>query len=214
MPVHETSRSKCPSDHRSCETLGPRKTSHLSADFRSAAASATSDADCYVHRMFDIDVVSDPVSNFSVDGWISNDAYSRLTAFDESLVKPALVLADRVNLYTVRVDFDRTTAAAAFENKNMPMRFLHAFASVCRAGDLELLETLGLDQKFLPTADELSLFSSSTPRDKQWWKAVGKFEKKYSGPIVDYRTSFHRILRQRHEDLEAPHLQPRLPPVS
>jgi hypothetical protein len=152
--------------------------------------------------MFEIEVVSDPVANFSVDGWLSNDRYKALTQFDETLVKPALLLADRATLYTRRVDFSKSTDAAAFENSNMPMRFLHAFAAVCAGGE-DTLKLLGLEHAKLPSTKELAIFANQPPIDDEWWKAVGAFEKKYSQQILDYRDGFHAILRTRHFDLES-----------
>jgi hypothetical protein len=152
--------------------------------------------------MFEIEVVSDPVANFSVDGWVANDRYKAMTQFDESLVKPALLLADKATLYTMRVDFSRSTDAAAHENSNMPMRFLHAFAAICSAGP-DTLELVGLGQSKLPSRRELAIFTKGHTVGDEWWDAVSKFEKKYKQQILDYRDGFHAILTARHFDLES-----------
>ncbi|MER3387941.1 MAG: hypothetical protein RIC81_06920 [Microcella pacifica] len=152
--------------------------------------------------MFEMDVVSDPIGNISVDGWVSNDKYKAITEFDESLIKPALLLADCATLYTMRVDFSRSTDAEAFANSNMPMRFLHSFAAVCEA-DEPTLQLLGLNRSTLPSRSELALFGRDKELDEEWWEAVSNFEKKYKEQILDYRSGFHKILRARHFDLES-----------
>lgn len=158
--------------------------------------------------MFEIDVVSEPTSAFSVDGIIENDDFASLARYDESLVKPALLLADHVNLATARVDMMRMTKADAFENNRMPMRFLHRYAWLSKDRDQESLRILGLTQSALASAADLAPFTSgASPADPGWWDQVGAFEIKYKEQIMLYRRALGEILAQRWRDLQSTELE-------
>jgi hypothetical protein len=70
--------------------------------------------------VFEIDVVSEPSANFSMGGIVRNEDIASVTKYDEGLIKPALLVADKVRLITLREDIAAFVVADAWENSGAP----------------------------------------------------------------------------------------------
>lgn len=149
--------------------------------------------------MFELDVISEPGESFGVDGTIPNKKYSELTRYDEMLIKPALILADRVRLFTMREDLIRITESNAFQNTRMPPRFIGYFVHLSLSPDSEVLKLLGLSEKDLASKEDAKRYLESGFDD-----GLEFMFSNYDEQIMKYQIAFGSILKRRWDDLHSP----------
>jgi hypothetical protein len=149
--------------------------------------------------LFEVDVVSDPSFAYATSGALPNEHYQSITSYDESLVKPALLVADSVRLVTIRNDIVRFETANAFENSRMPMRYILAFAYLSVNRHPEDLAALGLTEHNL--ADPVDAHRLVDADEKI--EPLQAFAKKYGDRIHQYQVAFARVLRRRVADLRS-----------
>jgi hypothetical protein len=145
--------------------------------------------------VFEIDVVSEPSANFAMGGMIRNEDIASVTKYDEGLIKPALLVADKVRLITLREDIAAFVVADAWENSGMPLRYIRAFAHMCLQRDKADYGRLGLRESDLASQDDARALMDA--RSGQ----LEAFENKYENQILKYQQAFAAILRQRRDDL-------------
>jgi hypothetical protein len=150
--------------------------------------------------MFEVEVVSDPAIAYSTRGRVLNEDYAMITSYDEALVKPALLVADRVRLTTMRRDMVQFESAGALANSRMPMRYILAFASLSRYGSPEDLASANLQRQDLAETNDADTLLDMEKFDIARLEA---FAQKYDEQIFKYQSAFAAILRKRVADLNS-----------
>jgi len=118
-----------------------------------------------------------------------------LTSYDVSLVKPALLFADKVNLVSYRIDLQATVVSDAFRNSQMPMRYVCAYAALTLRNDEEEIERLGMSRNMLCSREDAEELLTDAP------KFLVDFGKKYNDQIAEHQHLVARILRARRDAL-------------
>jgi hypothetical protein len=153
--------------------------------------------------MFEVDIVSDPSLAHSTAGSILNEHYGMVTSYDESLVKPALLVADKVRLITMRKDLIQFETAEAYENSRMPLRYTMAFARLSLRPRRDDLLALGFTEgDFADVNDATNLLTAADIR-----VALLSFAQKYNDQITNYQTIYDAVLRKRVTDLQSPGIE-------
>ncbi|MCR6690058.1 hypothetical protein [Cellulomonas sp.] len=127
-----------------------------------------------------------------------------LTQYDEDLIKPAILFADKVDLRSDRLDMIAKTRSDALALRNMPMRTFYAYIGVSFRRDPDEIETLGIEPAILATAEELEPFIGESRPEigelQAFWKA-------HSSQVQEVVTAIGETLRNRSLDLKSSELQ-------
>ena len=147
--------------------------------------------------MFEIEVVSEPSLGFQDDaGLIPNAALASLARYDESLIKPALLFADKVRLVTLREDMAIFVKSRAFKNSYMPMRYISAFAYNSFHRSPRQLYVLGLTgSELAPESDALAFLEGQRTDQLQI------FAVKFGEQIFHYQQAVAQVLRDQRDAL-------------
>lgn len=144
--------------------------------------------------MFIVDVISEPLAMMrSIRGFDDIDLH-QITTYDLSLVKPALLFADRVNLVSYRIDLQAQVVSDAFRNSRMPMRYIHAYAALTLRLEEKELEWIGMPHDMLCSKEDAeALFERRM--------SLVEFASKYDDQIRLHQRLVGRILRARRDAL-------------
>lgn len=149
--------------------------------------------------MFEIEVISNPSNLISNDGFIVANDYGSLTRYDEKIIKPALLLADKIHLKTIRLDFSHIVDANAHEITKMPLRWLSRFAHFSSTPDEELLDRFSMRMSDLAQAGDIEEFFN-----KGEFERYEKFAEKYQIGIHKFQEGSLETFREQHFALESP----------
>lgn len=108
--------------------------------------------------MFEIEVFSNPVMALVGEGGLLTELYLA-AQYDESLIKPALLLADRVTLKTHRADLI-LNEKRDHRMINWPVPLTARYRGISSRRDPEEWRMLGLDERDLLTEAELERYAS------------------------------------------------------
>ncbi|MFI7137597.1 hypothetical protein ACIBQ5_07485 [Streptomyces massasporeus] len=148
--------------------------------------------------MFRIDVVSEPGLALNPGGYRWDADLKELGRYDVSLVKPALLFADKVELVTFRMDLQAFVMADAFKNQNMPMRFVGQYAGISMRRDPEELEILGLSEADLSSLEDAEVYLS---KNGDPYVDMRDFAERHEEGIYRFRLGMAALLRDRHKNL-------------
>jgi len=117
--------------------------------------------------LFEIEVFSNPVSALVGEGSLLKfDKFPRAAAYDELLVKPALLLADKVVLRSHRLDLI-LNEKRDFNSMRMHAPLYASFLSASKQRDARLVRRLGLLQRDLLTEAEIDKYEQQTRLDSE-----------------------------------------------
>lgn len=153
--------------------------------------------------VFKVDVISEPAAALSPDGSLWGVAAKRLAQHDLSLVKPALLFADHVELISFRMDMQTIVESDAIKHFRMPMRLTGSFAGVSFRRNGSELEELGLSINDLCSVEEAENFFTN-PGDS--FETLRSFNDRHIEKIVKFRSAMHSVLLERRDGLMSPEL--------
>ncbi|MFL6071879.1 MAG: hypothetical protein ACJ73S_00495 [Mycobacteriales bacterium] len=157
--------------------------------------------------VLEIDVVSEPSISAKRSGhhlWEVD--LPQAVQYDEALIKPALLIADRVRLISFRQDMWGLVHRDALINSRMPQRYIQNFAAVSLLRSRLDLEILDLRESDLCPVDEAREFLYSDREDHEIIPRLMDFAERYEDQIAQYREAYGRILRDRRDLLISPQL--------
>jgi len=105
--------------------------------------------------LFEIAAISHPMSALDLPARISVPEGQLLARYDEAMLKPALLIADKVDLLSIRIDYTNTLKGSLFRLRNMHMRTLQGFWGLCHNPDSPEIAALGLSPSGLLNDEEL-----------------------------------------------------------
>lgn len=150
--------------------------------------------------MFKVDVISQPLATGNLTRSFDDADLEKLTSYDVSLVKPALLFADRVNLVSYRIDLQAQVASDAFQNTRMPLRFIMAYAGLTIRNNPDEIERLGMPRNMLCAREDAEdLFGKTLD--------YLEFAKKYNDQIKLHQRLVANILRGRRDALVSNELE-------
>ncbi|NTW38631.1 MAG: hypothetical protein HGA44_01890 [Cellulomonadaceae bacterium] len=153
--------------------------------------------------MFSVTTVSSPsTARYPRDPMWSTDLPS-LTRYDEDLVKPAILFADRIDLRSDRLDMAAMVKSDAMKYRSMPMRSLWAYIGICYRRDRTELEMIGVAEGQLASRDEVDAFmeaaSTSEPHLEEFWA-------RHETQISEVAHALFELCRTRYTALSSPAL--------
>lgn len=150
--------------------------------------------------LFQIDIVTDPGTSLRPDEPMYSGDLVALRSYDEELLRPALLFADRVCLTSFREDMLQLVNSEAFKVYGMPLRRVHQFLELSLHRPDHILSELGLTEADLATASDAAL-SLQQSGSESGLDALMAFERRYEGKIDNYVHAALGIWRRRYENL-------------
>jgi hypothetical protein len=149
--------------------------------------------------MFELDVISDPGGSLAPEKPLWFGDLSRLVDYDITLVKPSLLFAERVNLFSFRMSMLQRAKSEAYKMRYMSVRILPMFLRLVAERNQAYLEELGIDSSELPPQEEartiLDLFH--TGRKEESYKRSNEFMDKYKAELIGFMRNGFSVWRQR-----------------
>jgi hypothetical protein len=157
------------------------------------------------HEMFRVDVISEPAAALNSDGSLWGAEAKRIAQHDVSLVKPALLFAERVDLVSFRIDMQAIVESDAFQHLRMPMRLAGSFAGAAIRRDPEELDKLGLEFSDLCSKEEAVAYFNDGEADPG--KTLKEFFLRHGEKVWKYRAAVRAVLMERRDGLIADELE-------
>ncbi|GAA2190733.1 hypothetical protein GCM10009787_00950 [Streptomyces bangladeshensis] len=157
------------------------------------------------HVMFRVDVISEPAAALNPDGSLWGAEARKLAQHDVSLVKPALLFAEHVELVSFRIDMQAIVESDALQHFRMPMRLVGSFAGAAIRRDPDELEKLGLTPDDLCTKEEAVDYFNEGVADPGG--NLKNFYLRHSEKIAKYRLAVRTVLVERRDGLIADELE-------
>lgn len=158
--------------------------------------------------MFSIDVVSAPTFRYpETPMW--DQPLAELRSYDENLVKPLVLFADKITLRSEREDMLSLIVSSAFSVSRMPMRRVMRYAGCSARKDLDLLAALGLSPDILADSVETQALLGSVESgkaDDSLLDGLRQFEKQHLSQINEFSNAYLTVLRQRRNALTSPNM--------
>ncbi|WP_277213503.1 hypothetical protein [Isoptericola croceus] len=146
--------------------------------------------------MFEVDIVSDPSMALFPNEPIWGPDLARLRMYDENLLKPAIIFAEKITLRSTREDLQALNKSKAFQVRRMPMRQVSTAAGISLRKDPEEIDRLGLKRSdLIPAEDALGFFEKASGEE------LVAFGKKHEVRIMTITNALVKVLRSRHEAL-------------
>lgn len=160
--------------------------------------------------MFTLDVVTAPTFRYpKTPMW--DQPLDEVREYDENLIKPLVLFADRIKLRSERMDMLALIRSSAFQTSGMPMRRLWRYIGASSTADANLLARLELSQDVLADRSDVDAFISMRPVDERdrtsYVEALGQFERKYASQIDQFSRASLAVLRNHHDQLLSPALE-------
>jgi hypothetical protein len=126
-----------------------------------------------------------------------------LTRYDEDLIKPAILFADRIDLRSDRLDMAAMVTSDAMRYQNMPMRSLWAYIGISYRCDPAELELIGIPQSLLAPREDVAGFiqdpSTNQPRLQPFWAT-------HEVQVAEVAHALFELCRSRYRALSSPSL--------
>lgn len=160
--------------------------------------------------MFSIDVASAPTFlHPTTPMW--DQPLDELRAYDEDLVKPLVLFADKITLRSERVDMMSLLKSSAFSASVMPLRRVLKYVFASLKPDPEELALYGLTVDVLADAADAAVVRDALRPDQIGRSGSGddllRFEEKYGTRMIEFTDAVVGTLRGRWESLSSPDLQ-------
>ncbi|MEW5542688.1 hypothetical protein AB1339_34205 [Streptomyces cyaneofuscatus] len=153
--------------------------------------------------MFKVDVISEPAAALSPNGSLWGVEAKRLAQHDLSLVKPALLFADHVELISFRVDMQTIVDSDAIKHFQMPMRLAGSFSALSYRRDEIELERLGLQLGDLCSREQAESFFTAAGDS---FEVLKGFTDQHAEKIAKFRSAMRTVLLDRRDGLMSPEL--------
>ncbi|MFG2489971.1 hypothetical protein ACGFSD_02695 [Streptomyces caniferus] len=154
--------------------------------------------------MFKVDVISEPAAALSPDGSLWGVEAKKLAQHDLSLVKPALLFADHVELISFRMDMQTIVESDAIKHFQMPMRLAARFAGVSFRRDGAEMEQLGLAVGDLCSVEDAETFFN---HEGDAFELLRSFTDRHMEKIVKFRSAMRWVLLERRDGLMSAELE-------
>lgn len=139
------------------------------------------------------------------DGSLWGTEAKRIAQHDVTLVKPALLFAEHVDLVSFRIDMQAIVESDAHQHFRMPMRLVGSFAGVSLRRNPDELENLGLTFEDLCTKDESVAYFDHGNSDPA--TNLREFYLRHEGKIGKYRSAVRTVLMERRDGLLSEELE-------
>lgn len=161
-------------------------------------------------RLFALDLVTAPTYQYpTTPMW--EQPMGDLRTYDENLVKPLVLFADRITLRSERIDMLSLIQSVAFRTSRMPMRRIWQYMAASSARDERLLAQLGLPSSNLAQPEDvnalMALEASNEGDHTARMEALHRFERKYSPQIEEFSQATLDLLEKRRDQLTSPGLE-------
>jgi hypothetical protein len=151
--------------------------------------------------VFDLDIVSSPHAALYPEVKLWSSDMRTLAEYDENLVKPAILFADSIKLWSERIDMIDSNASRSFAVARMPMRTVYHYLAICYRRDPTEIDSLGLDPSMLISKEDAAVFfhaRDSIPKD-----ILTEFIETHESQIDEVADATLAVLRSRHIDLSS-----------
>lgn len=160
--------------------------------------------------MFALDVVTAPTFlHPNTPMW--DQPLDELRAYDENLVKPLVLFADRITLRSERMDMLSLIHSSAFQTSRMPMRRVWRYIGASTNFDPTLLARLDLPRDVLADRSDVDALMASRPKSEDaqeaYLEALERFERKYASQIEEFSRASLAALRTHRDQLLSPALE-------
>ena len=160
--------------------------------------------------MFSLDVVTAPsFLHPTTPMW--DQPLDELRAYDENLIKPLVLFADRITLRSERIDMLSLIHSSAFQTSRMPMRRVWRYIGASSTINPNLLTRLELPQDVLADRSDVDALMINRPQaedDREaYLEALGRFERKYASQIDEFSRASLAVLRTHRDLLLSPALE-------
>nr|WSY55860.1 hypothetical protein OG999_40810 [Streptomyces sp. NBC_00886] len=156
-------------------------------------------------NVFNVDVISEPSAALNSDGTLWGTKAKELTQHDISLVKPALLFAEHVDLITFRVDMQTLVESDAIRHFRMPMRLVGSFAGTAYRRDLKEFDILGLSPSDLCTPEEAAAYFNEG--EISAGENLQRFLVRHEEKIGKFLTAMRAVLEERRDGLLSTELE-------
>lgn len=154
--------------------------------------------------MFAVEVVSSPVSALFPDTPVWRADMAALSEYDETLIKPMILFADRVSLLTDREDMIDMAVAQGHKLQGMPLQRFVQFMAFSARNDSEEIRDLGLSLSQIAPPQVAKDFLAHMPnRDELFNKVWPEYESRAD----EFGHAVFEVWRDRHAGLTSPNLQ-------
>lgn len=151
--------------------------------------------------MFEMSAVSSPGAATFPDRPMWLGEMASLTKYDENLIKPAVLFADTIHLYSDRLDMMAMAKSDFLRVGTMPLRTIYNYVGVSARAEPEELQCLGVDAGVLARPEDLVPFWSSD--DSPDFEQVHTFAATYESQIEEVRQASLRLYAARLHDLQS-----------
>jgi hypothetical protein len=159
--------------------------------------------------MFELDVISEPGATLAPNTpmWLGN--LEGFVNYDIALVKPSLLFAEKVTLFSMRTSMQQRANSEGFKYLRMPVRFQMEFVALSARRDRRILNKLGMKASQLGSIDEareiLQLHEQLELDDRQsvdeLSDRVHQFIDRYSDQFTEYGYRCFHLWRERWQAL-------------
>lgn len=153
--------------------------------------------------MFAVEVVSSPGTALFPNTPVWRADMAALSEYDETLIKPMILFADRVSLLTDREDMIDMAVAQGYKLQGMPLQRFIQFMAFSARNDSEEIRDLGLLLSQIAPPQVAKDFLAHMPNrellDKVW--------PEYESRAAEFGHAVFEVWRDIHAGLTSPNLQ-------